>query len=47
MLAAGEIKMEGVVAPEIAVPHEAFFKRLKIRKMTAKISKKTGWGFKT
>lgn len=47
MLNAGEIKMVGVVAPEIAVPHEAFFKRLKLRKMTAKIAKKTGWGFKT
>lgn len=46
MLAAGEIKMVGVVAPEIAVPHASFFKRLKVRKMTSKIAKKTGWGFK-
>jgi len=47
MMAAGEIVMVGVVAPEIAVPHEAFFKRLKIRKMSAKLTRKTGWGFKT
>lgn len=47
MMAAGEIVMTGAVAPEIAVPHDAFFKRLKIRKMTTKMTKKSGWGFKT
>jgi saccharopine dehydrogenase (NAD+, L-lysine-forming) len=43
MMAAGEIVMEGVVVPELAVPPMAFFKRLKIRKMTSKLAKKTGW----
>jgi len=47
MLAAGEISQRGVLPPEIAVPPEAFFKRLKKRGMTVKASKKAGWGFAT
>lgn len=46
MMAAGEIKGAGVLAPEIAVPPADFFKRLKIRKMKVVVQKKSGHTFK-
>ncbi len=46
MIAAGVIKERGVLAPEVAVPVEPFFKELKKRKMTVKMQKRTGWTFK-
>ena len=46
MLAAGEITATGAVPPEVAVAPEPFFKRLKVRKMALKVSRKSGWGFK-
>jgi lysine 6-dehydrogenase len=47
MLAAGEITETGAIPAEVAVPPEAFFKRLKRRKMTMKATKKSGWGLAT
>ena len=47
MLAAGEITVTGAVPAEIAVPPAPFFKRLKLRKMTVKTTKKAGWAFAT
>jgi saccharopine dehydrogenase-like NADP-dependent oxidoreductase len=46
MLAAGEITAVGALPPELAVPPEPFFKRLKLRKMTLKVAKKAGWAFR-
>lgn len=45
MLAAGEITETGAIPAELAVPPEPFFNRLKVRKMTVKMSRKSGWGF--
>jgi len=45
MLAAGEIVARGAVPPEKAVPPEAFFRRLKRRRMTLRAVKKSGWSF--
>jgi saccharopine dehydrogenase (NAD+, L-lysine-forming) len=47
MLAAGEIVEKGALPPEVAVPPEPFFKRLKIRKMKIKAERKSGWSFPT
>ncbi|MBI3542998.1 MAG: saccharopine dehydrogenase NADP-binding domain-containing protein [Deltaproteobacteria bacterium] len=47
MLAAGEITETGAIPAEIAVPPEPFFKRIKLRKMTVKSARKTGWSFPT
>ncbi|MBI3556829.1 MAG: saccharopine dehydrogenase NADP-binding domain-containing protein [Deltaproteobacteria bacterium] len=47
MLAAGEITRTGAIPAEIAVPPEAFFKRIKLRRMSVKSSKKAGWAFPT
>jgi lysine 6-dehydrogenase len=47
MLAAGEITVTGAVPPEVAVPCDPFFTRLKIRKMKVVAVKKAGWGFPT
>jgi saccharopine dehydrogenase-like NADP-dependent oxidoreductase len=45
MLAAGEIPATGVVNPELAVPYDPFFRRLKLRRMTVKVSRRAGWSF--
>lgn len=45
MLTAGEITLRGAVPPELAVPPEAFFKRLAKRRMTIKLARKAGWDF--
>ena len=45
MLAAGEITETGAIPPEKAVPPEPFFKRLKKRGMTVRVSMKSGWDF--
>ncbi|MBI5881761.1 MAG: saccharopine dehydrogenase NADP-binding domain-containing protein [Elusimicrobia bacterium] len=45
MLASGEITETGAIPPEKAVPPEPFFKRLKRRGMTVRVSMKSGWGF--
>jgi saccharopine dehydrogenase-like NADP-dependent oxidoreductase len=47
MLAAGEITVTGVVAPEVAVPCDPFFERLALRKMKLKATRKVGWSFPT
>lgn len=47
MLARGEITVRGAIPAEIAVPPEPFFKYLKVRKMTIKSTRKTGWSFAT
>jgi saccharopine dehydrogenase-like NADP-dependent oxidoreductase len=47
MLAAGEITVNGAVPPEVAVPCDSFFARLKSRRMKVIAAKKTGWGFPT
>ncbi len=44
MLAAGEITATGTVAPEVAVPAEAFFRRLRTRRMQVKAVTRPGWG---
>jgi saccharopine dehydrogenase-like NADP-dependent oxidoreductase len=44
MLAAGEITATGAVAPEVAVPAEAFFRRLRTRRMQVKAVPRPGWG---
>lgn len=46
MLAANEITETGVLPPELCVPTDLFFKRLKLRKMTLKSTRKTGWSLK-
>lgn len=46
MIADGEIKGAGVLAPEIAVDPTPFFKRLKLRKMKVVVTKKSGWSLK-
>lgn len=46
MLARKEISTTGAIPPEIAVPPEAFFRHLKMRRMKVKLSYKNGWGFK-
>ncbi len=45
MLAAGEITATGAVAPELAVPCEPFFRRLRLRGMQVKAARKGGWKF--
>ena len=45
MLAAGEITASGAFAPEVAVPCEAFFRRLRIRRMQLKTTRRSGWDF--
>ncbi len=45
MLAAGEVTVVGAVPPEVSVPCEPFFERLKRRKMRLKATRKAGWGF--
>jgi saccharopine dehydrogenase-like NADP-dependent oxidoreductase len=47
MLAACEITLNGTLAPEVAVPWEPFFGRLKARKMQLKAARKAGWAFAT
>ena len=47
MLAKGEITGIGTLAPEVAVPPDAFFKHLKKRQFWVTQTKKTGWGLKT
>ncbi len=47
MLAAGEVTVTGAVAPEVSVPCQAFFERLKVRKMQLKARRQAGWGFPT
>ncbi len=47
MLAAGEITVTGAVPPEVAVPCEPFFGRLKRRKMRVVATRKAGWSFAT
>jgi saccharopine dehydrogenase (NAD+, L-lysine-forming) len=47
MLAAGEITTIGTVPPEVAVPCEPFFNRLKRRKMRLQAARKSGWSFAT
>lgn len=44
MIAQGQISERGVLAPEVAVPVEPFFKELKRRKMTVKMQRRAGWG---
>ncbi|MGZ3709860.1 MAG: saccharopine dehydrogenase family protein, partial [Bdellovibrionota bacterium] len=46
MIAAGEITARGAIPAEVAVEPEAFFKRLKVRKMKMTAQKKSGWGLK-
>ncbi|MBI5239255.1 MAG: saccharopine dehydrogenase NADP-binding domain-containing protein [Elusimicrobia bacterium] len=45
MLASGEILARGAVAPERAVPHEAFFRQLRRRGMRVRLSRRPGWSF--
>lgn len=45
MLAAGEILATGTVAPEVAVPCAAFFRRLSKRRMKVKATRRAGWDF--
>lgn len=45
MIAAGEITLRGVVAPEVAVPAKPFFARLREREMKVRVSKHAGWNF--
>jgi saccharopine dehydrogenase (NAD+, L-lysine-forming) len=47
MLAAGEVTATGAVPPEVAVPSEAFFRRLARRKMKVVATRKVGWGLAT
>jgi lysine 6-dehydrogenase len=47
MLAAGEINVTGAAAPEILVPCEPFFERLRTRKMRLEATRKVGWSFPT
>jgi saccharopine dehydrogenase-like NADP-dependent oxidoreductase len=47
MLAAGEIAATGAVAPEVAVPCQAFFRRLRTRRMKLEAARRTGWSFAT
>jgi saccharopine dehydrogenase (NAD+, L-lysine-forming) len=47
MLAAGEITRSGAAAPELSVPCEAFFRRLKTRKMRLVVARKAGWSLPT
>jgi saccharopine dehydrogenase-like NADP-dependent oxidoreductase len=44
MLAAGEITATGALPPEVAVPTAPFFRRLALRKMQLKATRKAGWG---
>jgi saccharopine dehydrogenase-like NADP-dependent oxidoreductase len=46
MLADGEITAFGVLPPELCIPAEPFFKRLKLRGMTVKSSRQAGWKLK-
>jgi saccharopine dehydrogenase-like NADP-dependent oxidoreductase len=46
MLAAREINSHGVLPPELCVPVEPFFKRLALRGMKVKSSRKAGWNLK-
>ena len=43
MLAAGEITATGTVAPEVAVPCAAFFRRLRARRMRLVVTRRAGW----
>lgn len=45
MILRGEIKGNGVLAPEVAIPPALFFEELKKRNMTIKSQKKDGWSF--
>jgi lysine 6-dehydrogenase len=45
MLAAGEITACGAVAPEVAVPCPAFFRRLRTRRMQLRATRRAGWSF--
>lgn len=47
MLAAGEITARGALPPEVAVPCDPFFSRLKRRKMRVVTTRKPGWAFAT
>jgi len=47
MLAAGEVTATGTVAPEVAVPCAPFFRRLGVRRMQVKATRKAGWAFPT
>jgi saccharopine dehydrogenase (NAD+, L-lysine-forming) len=47
MLAAGEITVTGAVPPEVAVPCQAFFRRLEVRKMLVKATRRSGWSVTT
>jgi saccharopine dehydrogenase (NAD+, L-lysine-forming) len=47
MLAAGEVTATGAVPPELAVPTAPFFKRLAVRKMQLKFTRRPGWGLAT
>jgi saccharopine dehydrogenase (NAD+, L-lysine-forming) len=47
MLAAGEITLTGAVPPELAVPCQPFFRRLRTRKMRLTATRKAGWSFPT
>jgi saccharopine dehydrogenase (NAD+, L-lysine-forming) len=47
MLATGEITRVGAAAPELSVPWEPFFRRLRTRKMRLKARRRAGWGFPT
>jgi len=45
MIAAGEIGELGAVAPEVAVPPSPFFRRLRLRRMQLRATRRAGWGF--
>jgi saccharopine dehydrogenase-like NADP-dependent oxidoreductase len=45
MLAAGEITAAGALPPEVAVPCDPFFARLRRRRMRVKAARKPGWTF--
>lgn len=47
MLARGEIRAQGALPAELAVPPLEFFQHLKRRKMTIKLTRKSGWKFAT
>ena len=46
MIAKGLVKERGVLAPEVAIPVEPFFKELKRRKMVVKAQRRPGWSLK-
>ena len=47
LLAAGEVTVTGAVPPEVAVPCEPFFERLKRRRMRIRATRQAGWSFPT